>query len=105
MLVADTRDYFRVLIDRHGHPYKEIRPLLNWLELTSRIRSDEIPAAIQKLEIPFSPASRDAVEACLASNIIEVGIDIDRLALMTITGQPKTTSQLHPGIQSSRSSP
>ncbi len=93
LLVADTRDYLRVLIDRHGHPYKAIRPLLNWLELTSRIRSDEIPATIQKLEIPFSPASRDAVEACLASNIIEVGIDIDRLALMTITGQPKTTSQ------------
>ena len=93
LLVADARDYLRVLIDRHGYPYSEIRPLLNWVELTSRIRSDEIPAAIQKLEIPFSPGKNNSVEACLASNIIEVGIDIDRLALMTITGQPKTTSQ------------
>ena len=97
LLVADARDYLRVLIDRHGYPYSQIRSLLNWEELTSRIRSDQIPAAIQRLEIPFKRDKkghvRDAVEACLASNIIEVGIDIDRLALMTITGQPKTTSQ------------
>jgi hypothetical protein len=30
---------------------------------------------------------------CLASSIIEVGVDIDRLALMSIIGQPKTTAQ------------
>ena len=33
------------------------------------------------------------VDACLASNIIEVGVDIDRLSLLTIVGQPKSTSQ------------
>jgi hypothetical protein len=30
---------------------------------------------------------------CLASSIIEVGVDIDRLAVMSIIGQPKTTAQ------------
>jgi superfamily II DNA/RNA helicase len=30
---------------------------------------------------------------CLASSIIEVGVDIDRLSLMSIVGQPKTTAQ------------
>lgn len=30
---------------------------------------------------------------CLASSIIEVGVDIDRLSVMSIVGQPKTTAQ------------
>ncbi len=97
LLVADARDYLRVVIDRHGFQYSLIRQLLNVEELTSRIRSDKIPLAIQKLEVPFARDAKgyvkDAVEACLASNIIEVGVDIDRLSLMTIVGQPKTTSQ------------
>ena len=65
------------------------------LELTSRVRSDEIPQAIEELQVAYSPGAKQqqAVDICLASNIIEVGIDIDRLALMTISGQPKTTAQ------------
>ena len=97
LLVSDTRDYLRVILNRHGISYNQIRQLLNWEELTGRIRDDKIPLAIQKLEIPFKRDERgfvkDAIEACLASSIIEVGIDIDRLSLMTIVGQPKTTSQ------------
>ncbi len=97
LLVADARDYLRVLLDRHGFGYGRIRQLLNWEELTSRVRSDQVPAAIQRLEIPFRRDARggvrDTVEACLASTIIEVGVDIDRLSLMVIAGQPKTTAQ------------
>ncbi|EOG7788262.1 helicase-related protein [Vibrio fluvialis] len=36
---------------------------------------------------------RDITPYCLASSIIEVGVDIDRLSLMSIVGQPKTTAQ------------
>ena len=61
------------------------------LELTSRRRDDEIPRAIQRLEVTRD--ADDPVSICLASNIIEVGVDIDRLSLMTVVGQPKTTAQ------------
>lgn len=34
-----------------------------------------------------------AIDLCLASSIIEVGVDIDRLSVMAIVGQPKLTAQ------------
>lgn len=58
------------------------------MELTSRRRNDEIP---EQLQIAYG--EQGCVDICLASNIIEVGVDIDRLGLMTIVGQPKTTAQ------------
>jgi len=97
LFVSDARDYLRVLIDRHGIPYRDIRKLFNVTELTSRIRGDQVPQELAKLSksLPDNPAnsSDDVVDACLASNIIEVGVDIPRLSLMAIVGQPKTTSQ------------
>jgi hypothetical protein len=64
------------------------------LELTGRLSNSDIPKALQALERDFSPAARrDAVDACLASNIIEVGVDVRRLGIMAVSGQPKNTAQ------------
>ena len=40
-----------------------------------------------------SSGKSEAADVCLASNIIEVGVDIDRLSLMSVIGQPKNTAQ------------
>ena len=99
LFVSDTRDYLRVILDRHGLKYELIRKLFNVSELTSRIRSDQVPKELERLERALSSQTsnssfgEDVVDACLASNIIEVGVDVSRLALMAIVGQPKTTSQ------------
>lgn len=95
LFVADARDYLRVILDRQGESYDKIRKLFSVTELTSRIRSDRVPKELERLERTFtsSAGEGDTVDACLASNIIEVGVDVTRLALMTIVGQPKTTSQ------------
>lgn len=96
---ADTREYLRVVLARHGVNYERIRQLFHVEELTSRIRGDHIPRLLEKLDVPLSEREGKAstapapIDACLASNIIEVGIDIQRLSLMAIVGQPKTTSQ------------
>ena len=97
LFVSDARDYLRVLKDRHGIPKESMRKLFNVTELTSRIRGDQVPQELEKLNRKLSSdpdnANYDIVDACLASNIIEVGVDIPRLSLMAIVGQPKTTSQ------------
>lgn len=62
-------------------------------ELTSRLPSDEV---VEKLDLLFKdPCSypKDSLRFVLATNIIEVGIDVPRLSLMTILNQPKNTSQ------------
>lgn len=92
LLESDVPDYLTGLVRRDG-----IDP--RWpnrtMELTSRRRSDEIPKAIEQLQARYIPGQerQEAIDICLASNIIEVGVDIDRLGLMTIVGQPKTTAQ------------
>jgi hypothetical protein len=88
LLESDIPDYLVGLQRRDGITPRWSR---NTMELTSRRRADQIPEAIEELEVPL-PKS-ECVDICLASNIIEVGVDIERLGLMTIVGQPKTTAQ------------
>ncbi len=92
LLQSDIPDYLNVLRIRLGLRTEDIRRLWNVRELTGRLRNDEIPKAMEELEVPTT-GSRRAVDICLASSIVEVGIDIDRLSLMAVVGQPKTTSQ------------
>lgn len=62
-------------------------------ELTSRMPSNEIVLALQSMTESYSKNQNQALDIVLASNIIEVGVDVDRLSLMEINGQPKTTAQ------------
>ncbi|KWW97919.1 helicase [Carbonactinospora thermoautotrophica] len=91
LLQSDIPDYLTGMRKREGIDAADVRWPRNVLELTSRRRSDEIPKAIEELQREYG--SDRCVDVCLASNIIEVGVDIDRLALMTVVGQPKTTAQ------------
>lgn len=56
------------------------------VELTSRISTDEVAAAKRRLE-------EGDVDVALATNMISVGLDIDRLGLMLVQGQPKTAAE------------
>jgi hypothetical protein len=61
------------------------------LELTSRIDSNKVSTALTRLAKPITDPS--SYDTCLASSIMEVGVDVPRLGLLTIMAQPKTTSQ------------
>lgn len=91
---SDIPDYLKVTANRLGIPYGGMRKLSRIRELTGRLRSDEVPEAIADLEVACDNSNeKRPVDACLASNILEVGVDIDRLSLMAVVGQPKSTSQ------------
>jgi len=90
---SDIPSYLRVIQQREARDYAQMRRLGRILELTGRIRSDRIADAIADLEVSCTTDGLRPVDVCLASNVIEVGIDIDRLSLMAVFGQPKTTSQ------------
>lgn len=89
---SDVQDYWKDVQRRYGKDFP-FRYLNKIEELTSRLRNDEVPDAIRKLEVTTDSKDEQPVDACIASSIIEVGIDIDRLSLMCIIGQPKTTAQ------------
>jgi len=60
-------------------------------ELTSRNSAKEIKTVLEKLEYKFTNAS--CYDYIMASNMLSVGIDIDRLGVMCMYGQPKTNSE------------
>jgi len=60
-------------------------------ELTSRMRAEEIPDILDRLLLSFK--ERGSIPVLAATNMISVGVDIDRLSLMVIRGQPKLTSE------------
>lgn len=62
------------------------------LELTSRRGPQELPRDLRELG-RSADASNEAVDVVLSSNMLSVGIDVPRLALMLMVGQPKTTAE------------
>jgi hypothetical protein len=94
--------------DQRGFAKRQIR-LGSVDELTSRKSGTDIPKILERLESIFDKAfeaqrraDRDAgrqtttldpYDVILATNMISVGVDIDRLGLMVVAGQPKSTSE------------
>jgi hypothetical protein len=66
-------------------------------EMTSRKSSTDIPQILDLLEKRFSPNQTEnsarPLDVLLATNMISVGVDVSRLGLMVVAGQPKTTAE------------
>lgn len=84
---------------RHGERQGLFRNRLRFsevVELTSRVKTDKVAEARRLLGNPFrinAPRHKKAVDCAIATNMISVGLDIPRLGLMTVVGQPKTAAE------------
>ncbi|KRD41328.1 hypothetical protein ASE38_17110 [Cellulomonas sp. Root930] len=61
------------------------------IELTSNVGPGSLVRRLAQLEISVGEA--DAVDLVATTNMLSVGIDISRLGLMLMNGQPKTTAE------------
>lgn len=99
LIRADIREYMNAMWDRQGLTdlggKKSQRRFINRdLELTSRVQSNHIPRVLQQLFNTVEDNNgHNAVDICLATNMIQVGLDVPRLSLMAVIGQPKTTAE------------
>lgn len=90
---SDIKSRLKFIFNREGFSYDNRRRYGIIEELTSRLSQAEIVRMMDRLSSPYDEArTGNTIDACLASNIIEVGVDIDRLSLMGVVGQPKTTA-------------
>ncbi len=100
-------DDIRIRLGRMSERELSNRQIMNFDELTSRKDSTEIPILLDQLEIPFDPEQslkkeqeksnkskdKNPLDVILATNMLSVGVDVKRLGLMVVCGQPKSTSE------------
>ena len=80
--------------DYHGeHPWGADRRLKEPAELTSRESTERVKDTKARLAERHASQDGKPLDVVLASNMISVGLDIERLGLMVMAGQPKTTSE------------
>jgi hypothetical protein len=72
---------------RNEQPRKLGEPV----ELSSNLNQAEIPQVLRALGVKRN--GNGAIDVALATNMVSVGMDIPRLALMVVNGQPKTIAE------------
>ena len=82
----------RQRLDPPDRPFADRQIAFEPLELTSRVGTNKVAEAKRRLAAPFAE-QKQRVDVALATNMISVGLDITRLGLMLVLGQPKTTAE------------
>jgi hypothetical protein len=94
-----VEDEVRLRATRYGSRQRIGDPIIRFadrsvhgpLELTSREPTARVSATKARLNSSFD--KDDSVDVALATNMISVGLDVVRLGLMLVSGQPKTTGE------------
>lgn len=84
LMQDDVNDSLALLAQRRGEPARHPELIE---ELTSRRTQAEVRDMLDRLAI--RAAAQGALDVVLATNMLSVGVDIPRLGLMLVNGQPK----------------
>lgn len=110
LLDDDIASRIRVVKNKYNSSEQRYLSFEGKKEITSRIPSWEIAQVLEKLAISYdkNKEKQDCYDVVIATNMIAVGMDVDRLGLMSVVGQPKQNSEYiqatsrvgrqHPGI-------
>jgi len=88
LMQDDVSDTLQLLAGRTGSAARQLSEIE---ELTSRRSQAEIRDMLDKLAVTVEQPG--AVDVVLATNMVSVGVDIPRLGLMLVNGQPKTMAE------------
>lgn len=95
-ITADIPEFLPTMHRRYEVPAQIRRYMHMSEELTSRKSEDEIPKILKRLEVEYGAGKKgeeQALDTVLATNMISVGVDVDRLGAMMVVTQPKATSE------------
>lgn len=87
-MLDDVPDSMALYAEQRGETSRENAPPR---ELTSRASQKEIIEILSELKVEAGRAG--TVDVVLATNMVSVGVDVSRLGLMIVNGQPKTRSE------------
>ena len=92
---SDVYEHAKIILRSQGKDEKANKlPLPLYNELNSRNTNSNLSEKFDELKVQHSDDKKTYCrDFCLATQMISVGLDIDRLGLMTIMGQPKTTAE------------
>jgi hypothetical protein len=93
LINSDISQYSKTLENRELVEKGKRRYWPKFMELTSRMADSEIPRILKRLEEKYTTEDNKALDICLATNMIATGVDVSRLGLMVVHGQPKTTAE------------
>jgi hypothetical protein len=68
-----------------------MRKIRNVVELSGNLSGDEMTARLEQMQVTYDKDGSIDILPC--TNVISVGVDVSRLGLMLMHGQPKTTAE------------
>jgi len=94
LIQEDIDQFTKNLCLRYDIPYPLRKLDRTVVEMTSRSKESTIVTILNDLEKDWKPQRfHDSIDVLLATSMISVGVDVDRLGLMVVNGQPKNTSE------------